>query len=105
MNTLKLGIKLLPISLSGLFIISCSSKDDIYEQLTPQRLDIRTAIASTYSLDKQYFSSGDHIGVYLVDYINNQPGVLGDIANSSKNIRHTLEGSKWVADAGKEIML
>lgn len=105
MNTFKLGIQILLTVLAGLYGISCSSNDDAYEQMTPQKLDIQAAITSTYTVDKQYFSSNDHIGVYLVDYINDQPGVLGDIANSSKNIRHTLQDSKWVADVGKEIML
>ena len=105
MNIYKLGIQILLAGLAGLLIVSCADNEEAYNKATPQKLELQAAIESMYSADKQYFSSGDRIGVYLVDYNDDKPGVLGDIANSAKNIRHTLQENNWISDAGKEIML
>lgn len=105
MKIFKIGIQnIILVGLTSLLAVSCS-KDDSYEQVAPKRLELQTAIAGTYSIDKQYFLHGDAIGIYLVDFIDGQPGVLGDIANSSKNIKHTLQDNKWIADPEREIFL
>ncbi|MDR0660525.1 MAG: fimbrillin family protein [Prevotellaceae bacterium] len=110
MNTFKLNIQyFLPVVFACLAIVSCSKDDERHTQEnkegTPIELVLRAAIADTYSADKQYFSNGDRIGVYLVDYVGGQPGVLGDIANSSKNVGHALSEDRWIPEVGKQIFL
>lgn len=108
MSVFKIRIHtIILVGLAYICAVSCSTKENNQydEQNTPQMLSLQTNIQATYSVDMQHFLPTDCIGVYLVDYAKGQPGVLGDIANSSKNIKYTLQESSWIADAGREIYL
>jgi len=43
------------------------------------------------------FVNGDRMGIYMVDYVNNQPGVLSATDNRASNVLYTFNGTanKW----------
>lgn len=45
------------------------------------------------------FVNGDRMGIYMVDYVNNQPGVLSTTDNRASNVLYTFNGTanKWVS--------
>ena len=51
--------------------------------------------------NEQGFVSGDRMGIYVVDRVNGEPGVLGAADNRAKNMLYTFDGEnyKWSSPA------
>lgn len=92
------------IIISFMSLISCSKKDETYNDST--KLILNISIDNRTRISKQSFEKGDKIGFYLVNYVNNMPGILGNILNTEKvNIEYEYNGTFWNAPDGEEIYL
>lgn len=87
------------LTLCGLFSVACTDNlfGDGAENGMPISLmgDIKqnnVTRASDYG-----FVSGDRMGVYIVDYENNNPGTLAASGNRASNVLYTFDGEKWDA--------
>ena len=51
--------------------------------------------------NEQGFVTGDRMGIYIVDYVNGEPGALHAKENRASNVLYTFDGDsyKWQAPA------
>lgn len=90
--------------LVSLFFASCSEDDE--KDCNAVALNLSVAIDNGFRISKQTFTDGDRIGLYLVDYTGDTPGILGDVfATRYFNTEYVLSGTNWNANDGKEIYL
>ncbi len=55
---------------------------------------------------KSTFDAEDRVGIFQVDYVNDLPGVLGDLLNPGRyNVPYIYSDSYWQADGEAEILL
>ncbi|WP_029906044.1 fimbrillin family protein [Prevotella sp. 10(H)] len=95
-------INWLVLSLGILLLAGCTSDDCDSD---PQKLVLNISIEST-RIAKEEFNQGDNIGLYLVDYANGSPGILGNASTArATNIKYTYDNSFWYAEPGKDIFL
>lgn len=85
--------------------MSCSENDE-QDKIQPCRVTLNVTIDSRPHISKQAFVEGENIGVYLVNYSGNTPGVLGNYDDTRQfNIEYVLNGSFWYAAGEQEIFL
>lgn len=90
--------------LSILIFTSCSENDDDDRSSMP--IQLNTSIYNRPRISKQLFHEGDKVGVYLVDYTNDTPGVLGNIFQTRYfNIEYAMDDAFWYAPDGQEIYI
>lgn len=86
----------------GLFFSGCTSDDCSSE---PQKLVLEISIDRT-RIAKEEFTQGDEIGLFLVDYANDSPGILGEASTTrAGNVKYIFDGTFWYAEPGKDIFL
>jgi len=69
-------------------------------------LGLNTSIYNRPRISKELFHEGDRVGIYLVDYRNEVPGVLGDVFQTRYfNIEYARDGNHWYAADGEEIFM
>lgn len=89
-----------------LCILTACVKDNCSNPDGYARLSIDVAIDNEERIAKQVFESGDQIGIYMVSYVNETPGILGDVINTTSfNVPYTYSGISWNAYDGQEIFL
>ena len=54
-------------------------------------MDIATKVTDTS------FESGDEVGIYVVNYVDDEPGTLAVSGNHYDNVKHTYSTS-WTAE-------
>ena len=62
----------------------------------PLRLSGSIAQENVTRANEQGFVSGDRMGIYVVDRVNGEPGVLGAADNRAKNILYTFDGEAYL---------
>jgi len=88
---------LVAVIITGCVEEDCPQKD--------KRLVLNASIEET-RITKQSFGPGDFIGIYLVDYVNDTPGLLGDISRTENmNQKYTYDGNFWRSVSGEDIYL
>lgn len=99
MKRLKVIVLLFP-----LFLLSCMEETDRRE--INAVLDIRATIHDT-PIAKQVFANDDRIGVFLVRYNNNVPGLLGDVNLTTEvNVDYRYEPTGyWYPADGTDVFL
>lgn len=84
-------------------LISCSEHEDDSPNV-PLRLNI--SIYNQPRISKQAFQNGDKVGLYLVDYVDQVPGILGNVFQTRYfNIEYRLDNGGWYAADGQEIYM
>ncbi|MDU1889926.1 MAG: fimbrillin family protein [Dysgonomonas sp.] len=88
---------------SVLSFASCTNDDKDSDIVA---LNLNVSIDNRQRISKQAFTDGDRIGLYLVNYTNDNPGILGDVfATRYFNSEYILNGAGWYANDGKEIFM
>lgn len=83
---------------------SCSENDDDIRSSMP--IQLKTSIYNRPRISKQLFHEGDKVGIYLVDYAGDTPGVLGNIFQTRYfNIEYVMNNAFWYAPDGQEIYM
>lgn len=87
-----------------LLFISCADDPDCGEKTA--MLTINATIHNTV-IAKQTFVGDDRIGIYLVSYINDTPGILGDVNQTAAvNVEYIYDTSGfWYSNDGTDIFL
>lgn len=85
--------------LTAVFITSCEK-----EQLQ-LKLSIQGYSDTQTRTNESGFQDGDQVGIYVVDNVNNAPGVLNTTGNHASNVKFTYSatGSIWAPAVGSEI--
>ena len=89
--------------MAGTWVAACS--DDYYENessdMMQQRIELSGEIeqVATTRVNDNGFCNGDEMGVYVVDYVNDSPGILQNKDNRATNVKHTFdeENYKWTS--------
>ncbi len=87
-------------AVAALAVCSCKKPelDPVVPTPEPDKIPIRLSTAiSTKATDNGY-ENGDKIGVYTVNYVNDEAGSLENSGNHLDNEGFTLEGSEWKSD-------
>jgi len=82
-----------------LFLTACSKDDD--RNYDTVALNLNTSIDNHLRISKQLFTDGDLIGLYIVNYTNDTPGILGDVfATKYFNAGYIFNQAVWRPDDG-----
>lgn len=96
-------IRYIFILLISSLLVSCSGDEDSQTNVT---LRLNISIYNQPKISKQAFQDGDKVGVYLVDYVDGAPGVLGNVFQTRYfNIEYGLSNGGWHAADGQEIYM
>ena len=93
-------------AMAMLLMMQGCSTNDLDEIPSPEvNLSHKVQIAgdidqqSAARVDQNGFCSGDQVGIYLVNYDGETPGVLGLEDNQADNVKFTyLEDGSWVSE-------
>lgn len=89
--------KLLPL-IAAITLGACS--DQFGEMLQPQGSQPISLMASiqqqnTTRANEQGFVTGDRMGIYVVDRVGAEPGILGASDNRATNMIYTFDGETY----------
>jgi len=88
--------------LIGILLTGCTSDDS---SAVKQNLILDVSIDRT-RITKNSFTEGDNIGIYLVDYLNESPGILGEASSSRlTNGEYIFSGSFWYPHNNMQVFL
>lgn len=84
----------------SLFILLVSCADSFMETLVPQYGQPIELMATLYQqnvtrANEQGFVTGDRMGIYVVDRVNGEAGILGASDNRAKNMLYTFDGESY----------
>ncbi len=83
----------------GLLLASCGNGgEEIVPAPEQTKIPINIAMNAWGRVTDTAYEQGDKVGIYVVNYSNNAPGVLAAIGNHVDNMRFTLSGT-WTPDA------
>lgn len=95
-------LSILSLSAAAVLLAACS-EDDFKVPGVDGSSDLRINLSGSIDqlcetrANDDGFADGDVMGVYIVDYQGNNPGVLQNSGNRGDNVRHTFDeaNSKW----------
>ena len=83
-------------------LLSCNEAlEDVNapSQCIPITLSAQLHQQNVTRANEQGFATGDRMGIYIVDYVGTEPGILDASANRASNVLYTVDGDsyKWTA--------
>lgn len=84
------------------YLLSCNDTlEDVNapSQCTPITLSAQLHQQNVTRANEQGFVTGDRMGIYIVDYVGTEPGILDASDNRASNVLYTFDGDsyKWTA--------